>query len=277
MMRNYGGGLCCDNGGMFIDSHCHLDFPELAAGRDAVLRLMKENRVTHALTISTTLKSFPAVRAVAEAHENMWCSAGVHPDEQVDDHEATLQELLQMADHPKVVAIGETGLDYYRLPEPLEWQRERFRIHIRAAKQSGKPLIIHTRNASTDTLKLMKEEGAAEVGGVMHCFTESQEIADTAMAMNFHISFSGIVTFKSAKDLKEVAKHVPLNRMLIETDSPYLAPTPFRGKMNQPGYVRFVAEHIAELRGISVEEVGEATTANFFRLFSHAKPANSFP
>lgn len=256
---------------MFIDSHCHLDFPELAADRDAILHLMRENRVTHALTISTTLKTFPAVRAVAEAHENMWCSAGVHPDEQVDDHEATLQELLQMADHHKVVAIGETGLDYYRLPEPLEWQRERFRMHIRAAKQSGKPLIIHTRNASADTLKLMKEEGAAEVGGVMHCFTESQEIADAAMAMNFHISFSGIVTFKSARDLKEVAKHVPLNRMLIETDSPYLAPTPFRGKMNQPGYVRYVAEHIAELRGISVEEVGEATTANFFRLFSRAK------
>jgi TatD DNase family protein len=256
---------------MFIDSHCHLDFPELAADRDAILHLMRENRVTHALTISTTLKTFPAVRDVAEAHENMWCSAGVHPDEQVDDHEATLQELLQMADHHKVVAIGETGLDYYRLPEPLEWQRERFRMHIRAAKQSGKPLIIHTRNASADTLKLMKEEGAAEVGGVMHCFTESQEIADAAMAMNFHISFSGIVTFKSARDLKEVAKHVRLNRMLIETESPYRAPTPFRGKMNQPGYVRYVAEHIAELRGISVEEVGEATTANFFRLFSRAK------
>ena len=255
---------------MFIDSHCHLDFPELAADRDAILRLMQENRVTHALTISTTLKSFPAVRAVAEAHDNMWCSAGVHPDEQVDDHEATLEELLRMADHPKVVAIGETGLDYFRLPEPLDWQRERFRIHIRAAKQTGKPLVIHTRNASADTIRLMQEEGAATAGGVMHCFTESQQVAEAAMAMNFFISFSGIVTFKSAKDLKEVAKHVPLDRMLIETDSPYLAPAPFRGKLNQPGYVRYVAEHIAELRGISVEAVAEATTANFFRLFSHA-------
>jgi len=264
-------GASCDNGGMFIDSHCHLDFPELAADRDAVLQLMRDNGVSHALTISTTLKTFPAVRAVAEAHDNMWCSAGVHPDEQVDDHEVSLDELLAMADHPKVVAIGETGLDYYRLPEPLDWQRERFRIHIRAARQTGKPLVIHTRNAAADTLKLMAEEGAAEVGGVMHCFTESQQIAEAALAMNFHISFSGIVTFKSAKDLMEVARQVPLDRMLIETDSPYLAPAPYRGKMNQPGYVKHVAEHIAALRGISVEEVAAATTANFFGLFKHAR------
>ena len=256
---------------MFIDSHCHLDFPELETERANVLALMQSNAVTHALTISTTLKTFPSVRAVAEAHDNIWCSAGVHPDEQVDDHEASLEELLAMADHPKVVAIGETGLDYFRLAEPLDWQRERFRVHIRAAKQTGKPLVIHTRNAHADTLRIMREEGADEVGGVMHCFTEVQDVADAAMAMNFYISFSGIVTFKTARDLKEVAKNVPLNRMLIETDSPYLAPVPFRGKMNQPGYVKHVAEHIAELRGISVEEVAEATTANFFRLFSHAK------
>ena len=177
-----------------------------------------------------------------------------------------------MADHPKVVAIGETGLDYYRLPEPLDWQRERFRVHIRAAKQTGKPLVIHTRNASADTLRLMKEEGAADVGGVMHCFTESQAVADAALAMGFYISLSGIVTFKSAKELQDVARQVPLERLLIETDSPYLAPTPFRGKMNQPGYVRYVAENIAVLRGISVEEVAAATTANFFRLFSLARP-----
>lgn len=257
---------------MFIDSHCHLDFPELAADRDAVLQLMRDNRVTHALTISTTLKTFPDVLRVAEMNDNMWCSAGVHPDEQVDDHEATLEELLAMADHPKVVAIGETGLDYFRLTEPLDWQRERFRIHIRAANQCGKPLVIHTRNSSADTLRLMKEGGAAEVGGVMHCFTETQEIADAAIAMNFHISFSGIVTFKSAKALQEVAKRVPLDRMLIETDSPYLAPTPFRGKMNQPGYVRYVAEYIATLRGVAVEEIAAATTENFFRLFADARP-----
>lgn len=256
---------------MFIDSHCHLDFPELEAERTNVLALMRDNAVTHALTVSTTLKSFPAVRAVAEANANIWCSAGVHPDEQVDDHEATLEELLAMANHPKVVAIGETGLDYYRLPEPLDWQRDRFRVHIRAAKQSGKPLVIHTRNSHADTLRIMHEEGAAEVGGVMHCFTEVQDVADAAIAMNFYISFSGIVTFKNAKDLKEVARNVPLDRMLIETDSPYLAPVPFRGKLNQPGYVKHVAEHIAALRGISVEEVADATTANFFRLFKDAK------
>jgi TatD DNase family protein len=256
---------------MFIDSHCHLDFPELDADRASVLALMRSNCVTHALTISTTLKSFPAVLAVAEANPNIWCSAGVHPDEQVDDHEASLEELRAMADHPKVVAIGETGLDYYRLPEPLDWQRERFRVHIRAALATGKPLVIHTRNSPADTLNIMREEGAADVGGVMHCFTEVQEVADAAMAMNFYISFSGIVTFKNAKDLKEVARNVPLDRMLIETDSPYLAPAPFRGKMNQPGYVKHVAEHIAELRGISVEEVAAATTANFFRIFKDAK------
>jgi TatD DNase family protein len=260
-----------DNTVMFIDSHCHLDFPELKAGEADVFALMRANAVSHALTISTTLNTFPAVRAVAEAHGNVWCSAGVHPDEQVDDHEVSVDELLTMAAHPKVVAIGETGLDYYRLPEPLDWQRERFRTHIRAAKACGKPLVVHTRNAHADTLRLMREEGAAQVGGVMHCFTETQQVADAALEMNFYISFSGIVTFKSAKDLKEVAKQVPLDRMLIETDSPYLAPMPYRGKMNQPGYVKHVAEHIAELRGITVEEVAEATTRNFFALFKSAR------
>ena len=257
---------------MFIDSHCHLDFPDLQADQSSVLDLMRKNAVTHALTISTTLETFPAVRAVAEANANIWCSAGVHPDEQVDDHEPTVEELLGLAAHPKVVAIGETGLDYFRLKEPLDWQRERFRIHIRAAKACAKPLVIHTRNAHADTLRLMREEGASEPGGVMHCFTETKAVADAAMDMNFYISFSGIVTFKSAKELKEVARYVPLNRMLIETDSPYLAPMPYRGKMNQPGYVKHVAEHIAELRGISVEEVAEATTANFFNLFRNVKP-----
>ena len=257
---------------MFIDSHCHLDFPDLQADQSSVLNLMRENAVTHALTISTTLETFPAVRAVAEANANIWCSAGVHPDEQGDDHEPTVEELLGLAAHPKVVAIGETGLDYFRLKEPLDWQRERFRIHIRAAKACAKPLVIHTRNAHADTLRLMREEGASEPGGVMHCFTETKAVADAAMDMNFYISFSGIVTFKSAKELKEVARYVPLNRMLIETDSPYLAPMPYRGKMNQPGYVKHVAEHIAELRGISVEEVAEATTANFFNLFKNVKP-----
>ncbi len=256
---------------MFIDSHCHLDFPELQADADNIFALMRENLVTHALTISTTLKTFPDVLRVAESHDNLWCSAGVHPDEQVDDHEPTVDELLRLADHPKVVAIGETGLDYFRLQEPLDWQRERFRTHIRAARICKKPLVIHTRNSSADTLKIMAEENASEANGVMHCFTENQTVADAAIEMGFYISLSGIVTFKSAKELQEVAKNIPLDRMLIETDSPYLAPTPHRGKLNQPGYVRHVAEFIAGLRGVSVEEIAEATTTNFFQLFTNAR------
>lgn len=255
---------------MFVDSHCHLDFPELASEREAVFRLMEENRVTHALTISTTLATFPDVLKVAESHPRIFASAGVHPDEERDGREVSESELLEMAAHPKVVAIGETGLDYYRLQEPLDWQRERFRTHIRAAKRCGKPLVIHTRSSADDTLRLMREEAAGEVGGVMHCFTETAEVAQAAMAQGFHISFSGIVTFKNAKDLKETAKVVPLERMLIETDSPYLAPTPYRGKLNQPGYVKHVAEEIALLKGVPLEEVARVTTENFFRLFRAA-------
>jgi TatD DNase family protein len=257
---------------MFIDSHCHLDFAELQADADNIFALMRENHVTHALTISTTLKTFPDVLKVAEAHPNLWCSAGVHPDEQVDDHEPTVDELLRLASHPKVIAIGETGLDYFRLQEPLDWQRERFRTHIRAAKICQKPLVIHTRNSSADTLRLMAEENADIASGVMHCFTENQMVADAAIEMGFYISLSGIVTFKSAKDLQAIAKTIPLDRLLIETDSPYLAPTPHRGKMNQPGYVRHVAEFIANLRGVTVEEIAEATTANFYALFKNAIP-----
>jgi TatD DNase family protein len=255
---------------MFVDSHCHLSFPELHGRIDAVREAMAAADVDRALVICTTLEEFDTVHALALHHDNFWSTVGVHPDNEAVE-EPTVQRLLDLAGRERVVAIGETGLDYYRLPEPLDWQRERFRVHIRAARQTRKPLVVHTRNASADTLRIMGEENAADVGGVMHCFTESQEVAETALAMNFHISFSGIVTFKSARDLKEVARKVPLDRMLIETDSPYLAPTPYRGKMNQPGYVKYVAEHIAELRGINVEEVARATTANFFRLFSLAK------
>ncbi len=258
---------------MFIDSHCHLDFPELQADQTNIFALMQANQVTHALTISTTLKTFPDVLRVAESRDNLWCSAGVHPDEQIDDHEPTVEELLRLADHPKVIAIGETGLDYYRLPEPLDWQRERFRTHIRAARACRKPLVIHTRSASADTLAIMREEHASEASGVMHCFTESVEVARAALDLGFYISLSGIVTFKSARALQEVAKMVPLDRLLIETDSPYLAPTPHRGKMNQPGYVRHVAEFIAPLRGESLDVIATATTANFYRLFKAAAPA----
>jgi TatD DNase family protein len=258
---------------MLVDSHCHLDFPELAADLDGVLSRMNDNGVTHALTISTTLETFPAVRAVAHSRPNVWCSAGVHPDEQRDGREVALDELISMGSDERVVAIGETGLDYYRVEGDTEWQRERFRTHIRAARELAKPLVIHTRSAAQDTLRVMREEGAGEVGGVMHCFTETWDVAKGAMDLGFDISFSGIVTFKNAKDLKEVAKQVPLERMLVETDSPYLAPVPHRGKPNQPAFVKHVAEEIAALRAIPFETVAQATTRNFFRLFRHARPA----
>ncbi|MGV8933875.1 MAG: TatD family hydrolase [Gallionellaceae bacterium] len=253
---------------MFIDSHCHINFPELAVKMDEVLANMRSNNVTHALCVSVELPKLPEILALAEQHKNIYASVGVHPDYELDD-EPTQIELVRLAKHPKVVAIGETGLDYFRLTGELEWQRERFRTHIRAAVETGKPLIIHTRSASADTLRIMREEGADRPGGVMHCFTESMEVALAAIDLNFYISFSGIVTFKKALELKEVAKHIPLDRMLIETDSPYLAPVPFRGKLNEPSYVKHVAEEIAKLRGISVEEVGEATSANFRNLFLH--------
>ena len=257
---------------MFIDSHCHINFAELAADLEGVTGAMAANGVTHALCVSVNLETFPAVLAIAEGFSNIFASAGVHPDDQSGE-EPDVERLVGLAGHPKVVAIGETGLDYYRVEGDTEWQRERFRTHIRAARKTGKPLIIHTREAAQDTLRLMREESAADVGGVMHCFTESADVARQAMELNFMISFSGIVTFKNATALKEVAREVPLDRMLIETDSPYLAPIPFRGKTNQPAYVRFVAEEIARLRGISTESVAEATTANFFRLFKGAVAA----
>lgn len=258
---------------MLVDSHCHLNFPELVENMDQVLDTMRSHDVGHALCVSVTLDKFPEVLAIAEQYPNIYASVGVHPDYE-DIQEPTVEELVQLADHPRVVAIGETGLDYFRLTGDLEWQRNRFRTHIRAAKATGKPLIIHTRNAPEDTLRLMREEGANEVGGVMHCFTESWEVAQAAIEMGFYISFSGIVTFKNAQALKEVAQRVPLNRMLVETDSPYLAPIPFRGKTNQPAYVRHVAEEIARLREIPLQQVVDATTANFFQLFKHAQPCN---
>lgn len=252
---------------MLVDSHCHLDFPELAGNLPAILETMRENDVGAALCVSVTLEDFPKVLALAEQHDNLYASVGVHPD-YPDLREPTVAELVELARHPKIVAIGETGLDYYRLTGDLEWQRERFRVHIRAARQSRKPLIIHTRSASADTLRLMREEGANEVGGVMHCFTESWEVAQGALDMGFHISFSGIVTFKNAKDLKDVASRVPLERLLVETDSPYLAPVPYRGKTNQPGWVKHVAEEVARLQNRTFAEVAMATTQNFFKLFN---------
>ncbi|QOY92465.1 TatD family hydrolase [Massilia sp. UMI-21] len=259
---------------MFIDSHCHINFPELAARMPEILAKMAENKVTHALCVSVDLPDFPQVLALAEQHPHIFASVGVHPDYE-DTPEPSVQQLVELANHPKIVAIGETGLDYYRLEGDLEWQRERFRTHIRASRETRKPLIIHTRAASADTIRIMREEGAGPeqggVAGVMHCFTESLEVAQAAMAQGFYISFSGIVTFKSAKELQEVARAVPLERMLIETDSPYLAPVPFRGRMNEPGYVAHVGEFIAKLKGVSLREVAAQTSENFFTLFNTAR------
>ena len=251
---------------MFVDSHCHLSFPELARDLPGVLQRMRANQVVAALNVCTTLAEFPAVLAVAQQHSHIVASVGVHPDYQ-DIEEPTINRLVALADHPKVVAIGETGLDYFRLQEPLEWQRDRFRTHIRAARQCGKPLIIHTRASSEDTIRVMQEEGAQDAGGVMHCFTESLAVAEAALALGFYISFSGIVTFKNARELQEVARAVPLDRLLIETDSPYLAPVPYRGKTNEPGFVPKVAEKVAELKNLSAEEVATRSTENFYNLF----------
>ena len=256
---------------MYIDSHCHINFPDFSDKLPELFALMQENQVSHALCISVELEKFPEIRRLAETYPNVYASVGVHPDHE-SCTEPTVEELVELADHPKVVATGETGLDYFRLTGDLEWQRERFRTHIRAARKSRKPLVIHTRAAADDTLRIMREEQAGEAGGVMHCFTESLAVAEAAIDLGFYISFSGIVTFKNAAALREVAAAIPLERILIETDSPYLAPVPHRGQTNQPGYVKHVAEEIGRLRGITAEAVGDATTQNFFRLFSTARP-----
>lgn len=252
---------------MIIDSHCHLDFPELAADLDGVFARMRANQVGRALCVSVNLDDFPKVLALAEAHAHLYASVGVHPD-YPDVVEPTVDELVRLAGHRKVIAIGETGLDYYRLTGDLSWQLQRFRTHIRAARACAKPLIVHTRSAADDTIRLMREESAQQVGGVMHCFTETWDVAQAALELGFYISFSGIVTFKNAKALKEVARKVPFDRLLIETDAPYLAPVPFRGKTNDPSLVKHVAEEIARLRECSFDEVAQRTTNNFINLFN---------
>ena len=257
----------------FVDSHCHINFPELYQNIDSILSKMSSNKVTHALCVSVTLDKLPDIFKIANTYAHIFASVGVHPDYE-DIEEPSVEELCRLAKENKVVAIGETGLDYFRVQGDLTWQRDRFRTHIKAAIQSNLPLIIHTRNAAEDTLKIMREEGANQVGGVMHCFTESLDVALEAIKLNFYISFSGIVTFKNATDLKEVVKAIPLDRMLIETDSPYLAPVPYRGKINDPSNVIHVAEEIAKLKNISAEEVGQVTTQNFFKLFSKCRISN---
>ncbi len=252
---------------MFVDSHCHVDFPALVAQMPDILQRMKTNQVSQALCVSVNMPDWPQLIALVEQHEELWASVGVHPDYE-DTVEPTVEELVARSHHPKVIAIGETGLDYFRLEGDLSWQRERFRRHIRAAKLVGLPLIIHTRSSAEDTLTIMREEGASEVGGVMHCFTESWEVAQAAMDMNFYISFSGIVTFKNAVSLQDIAQRIQPDRILIETDSPYLAPVPHRGKLNDPSKVIHVAEKIAELRGVPVKEIETLSTNNFFKLFN---------
>ena len=255
---------------MLVDSHCHLDFPDLAKNLPQVLELMQQNEVGCAVCIGVTLEDFPRVLALAEAHPQLFATLGLHP-ETTDVHEPTLAELVSLAQHPKVIAIGETGLDYYWHKDAPDWQRDRFRTHIRAALELGKPLVVHNRDATADTLRLLAEEGAGQVGGILHCFTETWAVAEEALAQGFYISLSGIVTFKNALTVKDIARRVPLDRLLVETDAPYLAPMPYRGKLNQPGYVRYVAEEIARLRGMPYEELAAATTENFFRLFPQVK------
>jgi TatD DNase family protein len=258
------------NTALLVDSHCHLDRLDLSPYQDnleGALKAALENGVGKFLCVCIDIENYPNITSIAEKHDNIYLSVGVHPNSR-DVTDPTTEQLIELAQQPKVIAIGETGLDYFRTKKSdSEWQRERFRRHIAAAKQTGKPLIIHMRDATEDTLRIMKEEGADEIGGVMHCFAENWEVAQQALALNFYISFSGIVTFNSAKDLKEVAKIMPMDKMLVETDSPYLAPVPFRGKPNEPAYVRYVAEQIAELRGMPYEEVATITTQNFNTLF----------
>lgn len=251
---------------MFVDSHCHIDFEDLASQGDALFERMRMAQVACAVCIGVDLASFPRIQALADQRPNIFATVGVHP-EYTDCREPGIEDLLALAAHPKAIGIGETGLDYYWHKDRPEWQRARFRTHIAAARRCGKPLIVHTRDSAEDVIRILREERAADVGGVMHCFTETLAIAEAALAENFYISFSGIVTFKNAHQIKEVAAAIPLDRILIETDAPYLAPVPYRGKLNEPAYVPHVAAEIARLRGMTVEDVAAATTANFSRLF----------
>lgn len=263
---------------MFTDSHCHLTFPELTLQIGEIRQRMQAAAVSRAMCICTTLEEFEDVHALAMRYDDFWCSVGVHPDNE-GVTEPSVEGLLALAQRPKVLAIGETGLDYYRLNgrsiADMEWQRNRFRVHIQAAQRAQKPLVVHTRSANEDTIAILKEEGEGtegtkRAGGVFHCFTESLDVARQALDLGYFISFSGIITFNSAKSLREVVKYVPLDRTLIETDSPYLAPVPHRGKTNDPSFVPHVAAQIASVKSLTVEEVAQATSANFDTLFLRA-------
>jgi TatD DNase family protein len=263
---------------MFVDSHCHLSFPQLRDKLTEIRAAMVAAKVDRALCICTTLEEFETVHALAMTHDNFWCTVGVHPDNE-GVQEPRIEDLNDLASRPRVVAIGETGLDYFRLNgrshADMEWQRQRFRCHIHAALQCGLPLVVHTRESARDTLDILSQEGAGRSTGVFHCFTEDLNVARGALDLGFHISFSGILTFKNAHQIKEVARYVPLERCLIETDSPYLAPAPHRGKVNNPSYVVHVAEELARLKHLPVEVIAQETSENFERLFSRTSCATN--
>ncbi len=256
-----------------VDSHCHINFDPLGNDPEAVIKRAHDNGIAHMLCVSVNLEDHPQVLELARSHASISASVGVHPNER-EGRDPAVEELVELAEDPAVVAIGETGLDYFRSEGAMDWQQERFRTHIHAAIGARKPLIIHTRDAAADTMKILREESARDAGGVMHCFVEDWDIASQALDIGFYVSFSGIVTFKNAEDLRDVARKVPLDRILVETDAPYLAPVPYRGKTNEPAYVRYVAETLADLRGMDLDTFGEQTTENFFRLFSTAVPVS---
>lgn len=264
-----------------VDSHCHLDRLDLSKydnGLDGVLKEAADLDVGYMLCVSIDMENVHEVKRLAQYYPHVYASVGVHPTaEEAAGQETSVEMLVELADDPKVIAIGETGLDYFHCQGDMTWQHDRFRRHIEASKQTGKPLIIHTRDAKAETIRLMQEEGAEKAGGVMHCFVEDLDTAQKAMEMGFYISFSGIVTFKNAVELQEVARQIPLDRLLVETDSPYLTPVPYRGKPNYPGYTHYVAKFIAELRGTSYESIAEASTENFFKLFNKAQPTAASP
>ncbi|HUD26681.1 MAG TPA: TatD family hydrolase [Burkholderiaceae bacterium] len=256
---------------MYVDSHCHLSFPELVADRAGVLDRMRRAGVSAALNVCVRMEEFASVLELAESEPDIFATVGVHPDT-TESEEPTVAQLAGRAAHPRVLAIGETGLDYYRLKEPLDWQRDRFRVHIRAAREAGKPLVVHSRYAPDDTLTILKQENAAQVGGVMHCFTESLQFALAALELGFYISYSGIVTFRNAVSLQQTVAQVPLDRLLIETDAPYLSPVPYRGKVNEPARVVAVAQKLAELTSQPLPTIAAATRENFLRLFKPPLP-----
>jgi TatD DNase family protein len=257
---------------MLVDSHCHLDFPDFIDDMDGVIARADEAGVKHMLSICTHVTKFEQVLAIARRYENIFCTVGIHPHNAEDEPEVTPEDLIRLASHNKVIGFGETGLDFHYNKSPSDIQKRQFKSHIEASRKTGLPLIVHTRNADDDMARILKQESSIGMfSGLLHCFSSSRELAETAINLGFYLSISGIITFKKADDLREIVRETPLNRLLIETDAPYLAPVPMRGRVNEPAFTRYTAEKVAEIKGLSVEEVAYATTENFFTLFSEAK------